>query len=386
MGKNQKIFGLKNMKNHKTLTAYVLTIIATFIGIMTYIRLDNDRRIPQSFYRNWAYAYIKSTPKYAYVDTTPQANNDVALSESQGYGMLITALAAKYGYTNKKSFDALYNYYLEHREIINKKPTQLMSWKQTIHKHKLVNEKNTATDGDLYITQSLIVAHHVWPQDTRYLKQAKTICHDILTYEYNPENTMLTVGNWATKKSTYYNLMRTSDTAPEIFDNFYKITGNTTWLNIKKRMLIYLNQLSHQHKSGLVPDFAWVKHGHAIAVKGKVTGSKYDGAYYSNACRVPMLLATSTDSIATDTLYRMLNFFKKQQTLTAGYTLKGKPLNNYQSQMFSSPILMAVMNHHNQGYDQLFSSQQYVITQGLPKDNYYPATITTLVTLLLHKK
>lgn len=370
------------MKNFTKLLTYIIVIIAILSGIMAYIRFDNVKLIPQNFYRNWSQTYVVTRKNYAYVNTTPEKNNDTALSEGQGYGMLITALAAKNGYTNKKNFDQLYNYYLAHREKINNKQTQLMRWRQVINQKAITDERNSATDGDLYIAKSLIVAHKLWPQDTRYLKQAKAICRDILTYEYNPENNMLTVGNWATKKTKYYNLMRTSDVTPEIFDDFYKISGNSTWLSIKKSMLTYLNQLSRLHKSGLVPDFAWVKNETATPVKGKVTGSKYDGDYYSNACRVPMLLASSKEPLATNTLYRMLNFFKKQQTITAGYTLKGKPLNHYQSQMFSAPIFLAVMKHRNKGYDNLFQSQQYIFFQSLPKNNYYPATLTTLATLL----
>lgn len=373
------------MKNFTKILTYLIVIIVTFSGIMAYIRFDNNRLIPKNFYRSWSQVYVVTRKNYAYVNTTPEKINDTALSEGQGYGMLIAALAAEKGYANKQKFDQLYNYYLAHREIINKKQTQLMRWKQVINKKTITDEKNSATDGDLYIAQSLIVAHKLWPHDKRYLRQAKAICCDILTYEYNSQNNMLTVGDWANRKSKYYNLMRTSDVTLEIFNNFYKISGDHTWLSIKKSMLTYLSQLSHQHKSGLVPDFAWIKNKTATPIKGKVTGSKYDGDYYSNACRVPMLLATSNNKLAKDTLYRMLNFFKKQQTITAGYTLKGKPLNNYQSPMFSAPIFLAVMKHRNESYDNLFQSQQYIFFQSLPKDNYYPATLTTLVTLLEHE-
>ena len=79
---------------------------------------------------------------------------------------------------------------------------------------------------------------------------------DILRYEYNPDTETLTVGDWADSKSKYYNLMRTSDVMPEFFDNFYQETDDKRWLVIKNTMLKRLNQLSHQNKTGLVPDFA----------------------------------------------------------------------------------------------------------------------------------
>lgn len=147
-------------------------------------------------------------------------------------------------------------------------------------------------------------------------------------------------------------------------------------------MLKRLNQLSHQYKSGLVPDFAWLSADNAKPVKGKVTADKYDGDYYANACRVPMNLATSKDKLAKNTLHRLLKFFSNQDTVTAGYTLKGKALNAYQSASFSAPIYIAVNENRNQGYDNLFDSQQYIFAKKLPKNNYYDAALTTMAAVM----
>ena len=143
-----------------------------------------------------------------------------------------------------------------------------------------------------------------------------------MRYEYNPTTHALTVGNWADSKSKYYNLMRTSDVLPTMFDQFYRESNDSRWLLIKKTMLKRLNQLSHQHKSGLVPDFAWL---------------------------------TSKDA---------------------------KPGNNYQSASFSAPIYIAVNENRNQGYDNLFASQQYIFAKKLPKNNYYDTALTTMATIL----
>ena len=77
----------------------------------------------------------------------------------------------------------------------------------------------------------------------------------------------------------------------------------------------------------------------------------------------------------------MLKFFSKQNTITAGYTLKGKPLNKYQSASFSAPIFDAVSFNRNEGYDDLFMSQQYIFTRHLPRNNYYDAALTTMAAL-----
>lgn len=140
---------------------------------------------------------------------------------------------------------------------------------------------------------------------------------------------MLTVGNWANKDSHFYNLMRTSDVMPKAFDEFYQATGDNSWLNIKKQMLKYISNLSKQHKTGLVPDFAWISNKGATPAKPNEVATKYDGDFSANACRVPMLLAESDDKEATKVLKKMLNFFREQGSMSAGFTLSGKTLHNY---------------------------------------------------------
>ena len=236
------------------------------------------------------------------------------LSEGQGYGMFIAAHDPS---VKESNFAKLVQYYLKHRD----RNTQLMAWRQTKKNGKWSSERNSATDGDLFIAKALFLAAKRW-KNPAYQRQGQKLIADILRYEYNPTTHALTVGNWADSKSKYYNLMRTSDVLPTMFDQFYRESNDSRWLLIKKTMLKRLNQLSHQHKSGLVPDFAWL---------------------------------TSKDA---------------------------KPGNNYQSASFSAPIYIAVNENRNQGYDNLFASQQYIFAKKLPKNNYYDTALTTMATIL----
>ncbi|MCH4003691.1 MAG: glycosyl hydrolase family 8 [Lactobacillus crispatus] len=352
-----------------------LTVVAViFTSIMCYIRLNNNSAIRGSFLHSWRKNYVVEKTDVAYVNTTPEKDEATVLSEGQGYGMFIATIDPT---TKEKAFAKLERYYLAHRD----RKTQLMAWKQTEKDGKWTNEHNSATDGDLFIAQALFLAAKRWKKP-KYQKQGRRLIADILRYEYNPATHALTVGNWANSKSKYYNLLRTSDVLPTMFDKFYQESDDSRWLVIKKSMLKRLNQLSHQHKSGLVPDFAWLTTKNAKPVKGKITASEYDGDYYANACRVPMNLATSKEKLAKNTLHRLLKFFSKQNTVTAGYTLKGKPLNNYQSASFSAPIYIAVNENRNQGYDNLFDSQQYIFAKKLPKNNYYDAALTTMAAVM----
>ncbi len=62
--------------------------------------------------------------------------------------------------------------------------------------------------------------------------------------EINQKAKMVTVGNWASKDSRFYNVLRTSDVMPKAFEEFYQATGDRSWLKLKSQMLDYLQQLS----------------------------------------------------------------------------------------------------------------------------------------------
>lgn len=295
------------------LLGFLLVTIA-FTGIMIYIRADNNSAVRNFFLHSWHKNYVVEEKNLAYINTTPKQEQVRVLSEGQGYGMFI---AAHDPAVKESNFAKLVQYYLKHRD----RNTQLMAWRQTKKNGKWSSERNSATDGDLFIAKALFLAAKRW-KNPAYQRQGQKLIADILRYEYNPTTHALTVGNWADSKSKYYNLMRTSDVLPTMFDQFYRESNDSRWLLIKKTMLKRLNQLSHQHKSGLVPDFAWL---------------------------------TSKDA---------------------------KPGNNYQSASFSAPIYIAVNENRNQGYDNLFASQQYIFAKKLPKNNYYDAALTTMATIL----
>lgn len=373
------------MKRLKLLPWAFIGIIAIFVAIMAYVRLDNSKQLRHRFYLQWRRDYVvKYEDDESFINTTPRTHKTMALSEGQGYGMYINVLAAENGWGKEKNFERLNNFYLAHRERIAKTTTGLMSWRMIEKRGKWKVDKNSATDGDLFIAEALLKASKIWHNE-QFKDEARTLMNDILRYEYNPQTNTLTVGNWANSKSKFYNLMRTSDVMPEFFDDFYQETGDRRWLLIKKTMLKRLNQLSHQHNSGLVPDFAWVSKSNAKPVKANAVATKYDGDFSANACRVPMMLAQSNDPLAKKTLKRMMKFFSKQSTLTAGFTLEGKPLNKYQSASFSAPIFNAVSFNSNQGFDNLFMSQQYIFARPLPAKNYYDAALTTMTALEVEK-
>lgn len=371
-----------------TKLTWLLVAIVTIIYTTTLIivRVQNPRHIQAEYYQHWRSAYIiKQSSQRAFVNTSNQRNNPVALSEGQGYGLYITALAGQRGWAKSREFDQLLNYYLAHRDYVGphqQTATYLMKWRQYQKDGRWVSDANSATDGDLFIARALDQAATVWPQRAAYYRKLERhLISDILAYEYNPQTRALTVGDWATSKSKYYRLMRTSDVAPTFFDQFYQLSHDQRWQTVKKGMLAHLADLSQQHRTGLVPDFAWVTATGAKPVKSWTVAGKNDGNYSYNACRVPMMLAASKDPQAQKTLNRMMKFFSHRYYVTAGYTLAGKQLNHHQSSSFSAPIFYAVSLNRNNGYDNLFDSQKFIFSKPLPKNNYYDATLTTIAAM-----
>lgn len=220
------------MKKRWMLLGFLLVTIA-FTGIMIYIRADNNSAVRNFFLHSWHKNYVVEEKNLAYINTTPKQEKVTVLSEGQGYGMFIAAhdLAVK-----ESNFAKLVQYYLKHRD----RNTQLMAWRQTKKNGKWSSERNSATDGDLFIAKALFLAAKRW-KNPAYQRQGQKLIADILRYEYNPTTHALTVGNWADSKSKYYNLMRTSDVLPTMFDQFYRESNDSRWLLIKKTMLKRLN-------------------------------------------------------------------------------------------------------------------------------------------------
>lgn len=214
----------------------VLIVAIVYIGIIGYVRLDNTQQLRKEFYKTWKNDYVVAVnQKQSLINTSDTGHKVSALSEAQGYGMLISVQASKLGLEGPHTFNKLYQYYMHHRI----KGTQLMAWRQSRNKYgKWSSEQTSATDGDLMIAHSLFLASKKWPQKKYYTNQLRLLLNDILKYETNQHTQVLTVGNWATPASNSANLMRSSDVMPTAFEQFYDFSHNRQWLVIKNRFFI----------------------------------------------------------------------------------------------------------------------------------------------------
>lgn len=358
-------------------------IFIGYIAAVLFTINDNQTRLEKTAYDQWRSTYLKENNEGTFIKTNPKKKADISLSEGHGYGMLITMEAAKRGWASEKEFNDLYRYYQNFRIS---KDNPLMSWRQKFEDDKKVAiESINATDGDLDIAYALIEASKQWPDSqSNYQGAAKKLLAGIKARNYNTTNKLLTVGDWATKDSEAYSLIRPSDIIPSYFDAFASFSGDDFWKTLKISSVNVLETLSKQHKTGLIPDFAWVKNNKVTSAKKDQVAGANDGNYGANACRIPWRLASSNDKDVNQVLSKMMNFFLEKNTITEGYTLSGKSLSSSQSKNFSAPVLYAA--NKKEAYGNLVNSQAWVINDGLSGEDYYGDTLTTLITLQMNQK
>lgn len=374
---------MKKSRNTKYVIRFILFIMAYAI-IMVYIRLDNPQAVRLHFLRQWREAYLVRVPHQpeSYVRMTPtlSPHHFETTSEATGYGMLLLVLAQRQHAPNvRRDFDRLYRYYLS-----NQIPgSTLMQWRQRNWHSQSADSRTSASDGDVLIAHALLLASRVWKQPD-YRQASLKLQADILKYEVNPTTHLLTVGNWAKPKTRYYQLLRTSDVMPYAFAAFYQASKRPIWRQIGRAMMARLAILSHQNRHGLIPDFAWATRKDTFSVIGKTVATRYDGAYYYNACRIPLNLAGYPSKTALAINLKLLDFFKKTRYIGAGYHLSGQAIHRYQSASFDAPIFLSVSKlpaAAKSAHSILFAREQYIFAGHLPTQNYYDATLTVMALL-----
>jgi hypothetical protein len=93
------------------------------------------------------------------------------------------------------------------------------------------------------------------------------------------------------------------------------------------------------------------------------------------------MLASSDDTRANVVVRKLLDFFEGQGTITAGYSLDGTRLNDYESNSFTAPLVYAADINRQYGYTSLLMHRQELLTESLQTDNYYDATLTTMAVM-----
>jgi endoglucanase len=309
----------------------------------------------RSFYFQWKNRYIRKSQcsDAYYVWSENSGKNHECVSEGQGYGMIIVALMAGADSLSQSTFDGLLKYYLEHP---SKRSKALMSWAQrSVCGH---DEESSASDGDIDIAYSLLLADAQWSSlgNINYGLKAKSIIGAVLDQEINPKTYSVLESNSIESDSRDYLDMRSSDFIPSEFRSFYKATKENAWLSTIDscyKIFSYI-QKKYSPDAGLVPDFIQGISKNPGPAKKHYLESKYDGLYNYNASRVPWRIATDyivTGDRRSKLFLEPINQWIRETTadnpdnISAGYTLGGEDLKsrNFEALSFISSFAISAM-------------------------------------------
>jgi len=347
----------------------------------------------ETFYNQWKKHYIKTVrgTQQSYV-WFEEKDNKQCVSEGQGYGMVIVALMAGYDTTAKTTYDQLYNYYKAHPA---NRGNHLMAWAQ--NKHGVDVDNTSATDGDMDIAYSLLLADKQWGSDGQidYFSQAKAMIDDIMQYEINHKTWSAILSNGIEHDSKDYFDTRSSDFMPANFKSFAAATHDKHWNKVidNSYLLFFSMQDRYSIDAGLVPDFIVNINKNPKPAPPHYLESKYDGYYNYNACRVPWRIATDyllTGDQRAKTITDKINHWVRGTTsgkpdnLSAGYTLDGDDIKGryFEALSFIAPFAVSAMvDKKNQLW--LNGVWNYTLNFKMKDFDYYDNSIKMLDMIIL---
>jgi len=340
------------------------------------------------FYTQWKNHYIKTIPgkneSFVWFD---EKEKKQCVSEGQGYGMVIVALMAGFDPSAKNTFDDLCRYCRAH---LSNRGSHLMAWAQDTKGKDL--DKTSATDGDMDIAYSLLLANKQWGSngDIDYLKEAKATIADAMQYEINHANWSVLLSNGVEAESKDYNDTRSSDFMPSHFKAFADATNDARWTKVidnNYRLFSYM-QDEYSPDAGLVPDFMVHINKKAKPAPSHYLESAYDGYYNYNACRVPWRVGLDyllTGDMRSKLFVQKINRWIRETTsnntynLSAGYTLAGDDIKGryFEALSFITPFAVSAMvDQKNQQW--LNNVWDYTMQFKLKDFDYYDNTVKML--------
>ncbi len=347
-----------------------------------------------AFYQKWKAKYLapSHTAGNFFVlvdeDGTEKGPKKIAVSEGQGYGMLIAVLMAGAEPEARENFDGLWRYARAHPSKIN---PRLMAWKQVAGERTLRDDEDSATDGDLDIAQALLLADAQWGNagPIHYRDEARALIAAIMKDEINAKTWTPKLGDWADAENAMFFTTRTSDFMPGHFRSFRQVTNDTDWSRVIESGYQLLDGLQSRFaaKTGLLPDFAIGVDRDPRPPKGKHLEGKHDGHFSYNACRVPLRVGLDFllhgEPRAKAVLMPMNVWLKtatggKPERIVAGYDLAGKILDrDDRSMAFTACFGVGAMCDaaHQEWLNALWD---YIVASDNADDRYYARTLKML--------
>jgi len=304
------------------------------------------------YYTAWKKEYLKKSNGVTsgggyYVDMKGTVSTESAksTSEAHGYGMIIMVLMAGLDDSAKIYFDGLYNMYDKHRSTLDR---DLMSW-VIDSTEQTAKDDNSATDGDMDIAYSLLLAHYQWGSGgaVNYLQEAKRIITSgIKTSEAGSVSYRIKLGDWSSNQWS----TRSSDWMTGHLYAYYRHTNDIFWTRAIDTVYSLINTISTNYSpaTGLMPDF--VVENPPKPAPPDFLEAETDGDYSWNACRFPFRISLDYAHYgragAKTALTKIVTWIKSKTNnnpanIKAGYTLAGDQLAAYSSAAFTAPLVTA---------------------------------------------
>jgi endo-1,4-beta-D-glucanase Y len=345
-----------------------------------------------SYYDYWKSQYLKNNlsalPGGYYVkgDVTGEADPYVALgsSEGQGYGMVIAVLMAGYDPNAHAIYDGLFKTARAFHSSIN---SNLMGWIVADNSGAL-GFYDSATDGDMDIAYSLILAHYQWGSNgtINYLNEAKKMINNGLKVSNVTTNNRLNLADWDTKSALN---SRPSDWMFSHMRAFNQETNDATWLNVINNLYSVYTQFSNAYTptTGLISDFI-VKNPPQPAPRNFLEEFPETDEYNYNACRVPLRIvmdyALYGSSSALTITTKMVNWIKTKSggnptNIIDGYKLNGSNTGSNTEAVFVAPFVAASVTSSN---NQAFLNSGWTYMKNA-KSGYYSDSYNLLCQLFI---
>lgn len=278
----------------------------------------------ETWYKNYK-KYLKPC-NGGLLPSTDDANT--AKVEAQGWAMITAAYMG-----DKETFDGLYKYY---QSKCTNQAGGMMAWRTNCGGFL---DQGSATDGDLDVAYSLVVAHWQWPNEG-YLDKAKKVINNCKKLIVNCGGISALAGGHSGSLYGGCNETDISYYTPAFFRVFAKVTGDAAWSKLADDTYIILNNCANA-TTGLVPDW------HTVA--GQPGPNGRNGSYDFDACRVPW-------RISLDYLWngneKALQWCKKvsdwaykvgPENIKSGYQLNGTARGAYHNMAFVGSFAVSAM-------------------------------------------
>lgn len=316
--------------------------------------MDDDVR---RFYGWWKSSYlidaddIDGKPAYRVCIGRDEAARTV--SEGQGYGLIIIALMAGHDPEAQRIFDGLLAFALAHPSENSK---ALMAWQIPYSE----GDGDSAFDGDADIAYALMLADAQWGSAGRfnYRDAARQRLNALRRWATARRTGLPMLGDWVRGNDDQIDetMARTSDFMPAHFASFARYTRDRRWRRSadQSRAAITMIQASLSPATGLLPDFVTQLDQTPQAAPADFLEGAHDGAFFTNAARVPWRIATDAlinGNPASIAQARKISHWIESQTkgraeaIRAGYALDGTPIDegDYFTDLYAGPFGVAAM-------------------------------------------